>query len=143
MRIMGLDYGTRTIGIALSDNSKLIATGYENYRYKENDHITALNHLLEIINKQQVDEIVIGLPYHMNGDESDKISIIRDFSKKLEELSGIKVNGIDERLTTVLATKYMLEADISRKKRKQVVDKMAATIILENYMQGRKQNGNK
>ena len=138
MRIMGLDFGTRTVGIALSDNSKIIASGYENYRYKEKDYESVYNHLLEIIEKQKVDEIVIGLPYHMNGDESDKIEIIKEFSKELEKRSGIKVNGIDERLTTVLATKYLLEADISREKRKKVIDQQSAVIILENYMERRK-----
>lgn len=137
MRIMGLDFGTRTIGIALSDNSKLIASGYENFRYKEGDYESCYNHLLQIIKEKQVDEIVIGLPYHMNGDRSEKIELIEKFSKELELRSNIKVNGLDERLTTVLATKYMLEADISRNKRKQAIDQLAATIILENYM-GRK-----
>lgn len=138
MRIMGLDFGTRTIGIALSDNSKIIAYGHENYRYKENDYESVYNHLLEIIKSYQVDEIVIGLPYHMNGDESDKIDIIKKFSTELEKRSNIKVNGIDERLTTVLATKYLLEADISRNKRKKVIDQQSAVIILENYMERRK-----
>lgn len=138
MKIMGLDFGTRTIGIALSDDSKIIAGGYENFRYKEGDYETCYNHLLEIIKEKKVDEIVIGMPYHMNGDKSEKIEIIEKFSKELSKRSKIKVNGIDERLTTVLANNYMLQADISRAKRKKVIDKVSSVIILEDYMEAKK-----
>ncbi len=140
MKIMGLDFGTRTIGIALSDDCKIIASGFENFTYKEGDYESCYNHLVEIIKNNRVDEIVIGLPYHMNGDASDKIEIINKFSEELSKRSNIKVVGMDERLTTVLAHSYMLQADMSRAKRKKVVDKVSAVIILEDYME-RKKNG--
>lgn len=134
MRVMALDFGTRTIGIALSDPLGIIANGLETFRYKEGDYEACYTRLLEVINQYKVEDIVIGLPYHMNGDESDKIAIIKEFSKELEKRSNIKVNGLDERMTTMLATKYLLEADVSRAKRKKVVDMMSAVVILQDYL---------
>ena len=133
-KILGLDLGTRTCGIALSDPMGIIASGYENYRFYENDFDNCLNHVKEVIEKMNVDKIVIGLPKHMNGDVGEKCELVLNFKKRLEEETKLEVITVDERWTTVIATKRLLEADLSRKKRKQVIDKMAAVEILQSYL---------
>lgn len=133
-RIIGLDLGTRTCGIALSDPMGIIASGYENYRFKENDFEDALNHIKDICQKMSIEKIVIGLPKHMNGDLGEKCELVLSFKKRLEEETKLEVITVDERWTTVIATKRLLEADLSRKKRKEVIDKMAAVEILQGYL---------
>ena len=136
-RIIGLDLGTRTCGIALSDPMGIIASGYENYRFKENDFEDALNHIKDICQKMSIEKIVIGFPKHMNGDLGEKCELVLSFKKRLEEETKLEVITVDERWTTVIATKRLLEADLSRKKRKEVIDKMAAVVILQSYLDHR------
>ena len=133
-RLLGLDLGTRTCGIALSDPMGIIASGYENYRFYENDFDNPLNHIKEICDKMNIEKIVIGLPKHMNGDMGEKCEMVLDFKKRLEELTKLEVITVDERWTTVIANKRLLDADLSRKKRKEVIDKMAAVEILQGYL---------
>ena len=132
-RLIGLDLGTRTCGIALSDPMGIIASGYENYRFKENNFDDPLMHIKEICQNMNIEKIVIGLPKHMNGDLGEKCELVLSFKKRLEEETKLEVITVDERWTTVIATKRLLEADLSRKKRKEVIDKMAAVEILQGY----------
>lgn len=133
-KILGLDLGTRTIGIAISDSLEMIASAVETYRFKEDDFDSALKRVVEIVNERKVTKIVLGYPKHMNGDIGDKALLCEDFKKKLEDSLGLEVILIDERWTTKLAQNRLLEFDLSRNKRKQIIDKMAAVVILQNYL---------
>ncbi len=138
MRVIGLDLGTKTLGIALSDPLGIIATGVETFRFDENDYEMAINRVQYYLNLHQIKTIVIGLPLHMNGDVGTKANEILAFKQKLEEKFHLPVVTIDERWTTKLATNRLLQADMSREKRKKVIDKMAAVVILQNYLDSKK-----
>ena len=134
MRILGLDLGSKTIGIAISDPLGIIASGVETYRFNEEKYDLALERVTTICKEKKVDMIVLGYPKHMNGDIGDRAKLCEEFKEKLEETLKLKVVLVDERWTTKLAESRLLEADISRKKRKKVIDKMAAVVILQNYL---------
>lgn len=132
MRKMCLDYGDVRIGIALSDPMGIIANGLETYIRK--DEQTDLEHIVQLIKDNSVDTIVIGLPINMDGTSGDRVSVTKTFGEKLAGLTSAKVVYMDERLSSVSAEKLLIEADVRRDKRKQVIDKLAATIILQNYL---------
>lgn len=132
MRILGLDYGDRTIGVALSDELGWTAQGIEVIRRKSEE--TDLERLRQLSVQFQVEEIVVGLPKNMNGTLGPRSEASMAFARILENELGLPVQLWDERLTTVSATRTLIEADVSRKKRKQVVDKIAAQLILQNYL---------
>lgn len=133
MRYLGLDLGSVTCGVSLSMTG-MIAETYCTVRFKPDDYDTCLDRVLEIVTKEKPDMIVLGLPLHMNGDLGERGEICMEFGKVLEAESGIKVVMRDERLTTVAAEQILLEADVSRKKRKKVIDQMAAVQILQGYL---------
>lgn len=133
MRALGLDIGSVTVGVALSDSLKMIASSYCVIRYEKEDDDLFLK-IVKIIQEQEVDEVVVGMPYHMNGDMSIGCERTRRFEKKIQELIDIKIIEIDERMSTISANNALLTFDVSRKKRKQVVDKVAATVILQTYL---------
>ncbi len=138
-RIMGLDLGDCTLGIALSDLSATISNAIETFRFEEKNFEKALERVEYYCKKEDIKEIALGLPLHMNGEESEHSALCRDFKKMIEDrIPSVKVTLIDERRTTVQATRYLLEADMSRKKRKKVVDGLAAQIILSVYLERRK-----
>lgn len=139
-RVLGLDLGTRTIGIAISDSLEMIASALETYRFREDDFESALKRVEEVVKEKKVAKIVLGHPKHMNGDIGDKALLCEDFKKKLEERLQIEVVLIDERWTTKLAQNRLLEFDLSRNKRKQIIDKMAAVVILQNYLDGKRED---
>lgn len=132
MRILGLDYGDRTIGVALSDELGWTAQGIEVIRRKSEEY--DLERLRQIIGQFQVEEIVVGLPKNMNGTLGPRSEASMAFTRILVQEFQLPVHLWDERLTTVSATRTLIEADVSRKKRKQVVDKIAAQLILQNYL---------
>ncbi|AHD06550.1 Holliday junction resolvase RuvX [Paenibacillus larvae] len=132
MRKMGLDYGDRTIGVAVSDLLGLTAQGVEVIRRKKQEEDLA--RIGELIREYEVSELVVGLPKNMNGTIGPRGELCQEFAGLLKRQFGLPVHLWDERLTTVSATRTLLEADVSRKKRKQVVDKMAAALILQGYM---------
>lgn len=137
-KILGLDLGSRTCGIAMSDVLGMIAHGVETFRFKEDDYDTAAKHVIEIVKQNDIDTIVLGLPKHMNGDIGIRGEISIAFKEKLESMmENIQVILIDERLTTKIAESQLIFADVSRKKRKKVIDKMAAVAILQGYLDGR------
>jgi putative Holliday junction resolvase len=138
MRVLGLDLGSRTLGIAISDALGIIATGVETYRFEDDRYDLALAKVIEIVKERKVEKIVLGYPKHMNGDIGEKAKLCEDFKKQIEEAINIEVYLMDERWTTKVATTRLLEADISRKKRKKVIDKMAAVVILQNYLDSRR-----
>lgn len=134
MRYLGLDLGTRTCGIAISDLTHTISSPYKVLRFDDNDYESILKPLEEIINQEKIEKIVLGLPKNMNNSMGDRCTTTLEFKERLERYTGLPVEMQDERLTTVAAHNYMLEADLSRKKRKAKVDGLAANIILQTYL---------
>ena len=134
MRIIGLDLGTKTLGVSVSDSTMSIATGLEIIRFNENESDKSLPRLKEIIDEYNAELLVLGLPLNMNNTVGTAASRSIEFKKVLEENFKVKVEFQDERLSSVTANNVLLKADVSRKKRKQKVDSIAATIILQNYL---------
>lgn len=135
MRILGLDYGDRRIGVALSDVFGWTAQGLEMIeRKQEGDD---LRRIAELVKENEVESIVVGLPKNMNGTVGPRGEICMAFAEELRTRLELPVHLWDERLTTVAATRTLIEADVSRRKRKQVVDKMAAALLLQNYLDAR------
>ena len=133
MRAMGLDIGSVTVGVSLSDGLKMIASSYTVIRYEqENEEL--FKKIVDIIKEEEVDEVIVGMPYHMNGDFSLGCERTRRFEEQIKKLIDIKIVEVDERMSTVTAQNALLSFDVSRKKRKQVVDKVAATVILQSYL---------
>ncbi len=133
MRILGLDLGSRTCGVAVSDIMGMIARPVATIRFDEDNYDSCLDQLDKYIKEFQIKKIVLGLPKHMNGDVGIRGEISIAFKKKLEEKE-MDVVLWDERLTTVAANRILISADVSRKKRKQVIDQVAAVGILQNYL---------
>ncbi len=135
MRIMGLDFGSKTVGVAISDALLVTAQGIEIIRRKEENKLRqTLARIEELIVEYEVEEIVLGLPKNMNATEGVRAELTMEFKEKLERRTGLPVHMWDERLTTVAADKTMMEAGIRREKRKDYVDMIAATLILQGYL---------
>lgn len=129
---MALDVGSRTIGIACSDALLMTAQGIETIRRTslEND----FNRLRELISEYEVHELVVGMPKNMNGTKGDRAEKTEEFVGKMKAVIDLPVTFWDERLSTVMAKRQLIAADVSRKKRKGVIDKMAAVVILQGYL---------
>lgn len=135
MRIMGLDFGSKTVGVAVSDSLLLTAQGVEIIRRKEENKLRqTLARIEELIVEYEVEEIVLGNPKNMNATEGVRVELTNEFKEKLERRTGLPVVLWDERLTTVAADKAMMEAGIRREHRKDYVDMIAATLILQGYL---------
>lgn len=139
MRYLGLDLGTRTLGISISDITKTIASAYKTIRFEENDYSSLLPILKEIIDEYQISKIILGYPKNMNNTIGDRANTTMEFKQMLEENLKVEVVMQDERLSTKEAHFYMIKADMSRKKRKQKVDSLAANIILQTYLDKEKE----
>lgn len=142
MRILGFDLGTRTLGISISDETETISSVYDTLRFEESDYDSIIPKIKEIVNKENVSKIVLGLPKNMNNSIGDRALTTLEFKKKLEENMNVEVIMQDERLTTVEATNYMLKTDISRKKRKKKIDTLSANIILQTYLDKKRREKN-
>lgn len=138
MRKMGIDYGEVRIGVAFSDLLGIIASGYETYVRK--DLPTDLQHFKDLVVSQQVDKIIMGLPLNMDGTEGDRAIATREFGNQLISAIGgnIDIEYLDERLTSVTAEEILIEAGVRREKRKEVIDKLSATLILQDYLDRKK-----
>ena len=134
MRWLGLDLGTKTLGLALSDKSNLIASPFKVLRWDGENYDLLFKELDSIIEDNQITDLVLGLPKNMNNTLGFAAERSLKFKEALEERYKLNITLIDERLSTVEATNYLLDADMSRKKRKQVVDGVAASIILDTYL---------
>ncbi|GGM30952.1 putative pre-16S rRNA nuclease [Paraliobacillus quinghaiensis] len=134
MKKMGLDVGSKTIGIAVSDAFGWTAQGLTTLYWDENDFQTVRDQLADLIKEHDITEVVIGLPKNMNGSIGERGEASQRIAKYIEEQFAVKVSLWDERLTTMAAERVLLEADVSRKKRKKVIDKMAAVMILQGYL---------
>lgn len=131
---IALDVGDVRIGVAVSDLLGITANPRETYVRKKDDIDADIDYFCEYAKKEDADAFVLGLPKNMDGTEGDRAFITREFGEKLREKSGIDVFYQDERLTTVSAERLLIEADVRRDKRKKVIDKVAATIILQSYL---------
>ncbi len=134
MRYIGLDLGNRTCGVAVSDLSGMIATSLFTIRFFEKDLESALKQVVDVVNEKKGEKIVIGYPLNMNGTAGPQSEYVLTFKKMLEEATNLEVILYDERLTTLEVQKVMISADLSRNKRKKVVDALAATLILQSYL---------
>lgn len=135
MRIMGLDFGAKTVGVAISDPLLITAQGIEIIRRKDENKLRqTLARIESLIEEYQVEEIVLGLPKNMNDTLGPRVELTLDFKDKLERRTGLPVHTWDERLTTVAADKAMMEAGIRRENRKDYVDQIAAVLILQGFL---------
>ncbi len=132
MRLLGLDVGTKTIGIAVSDPLGYTAQGITTLRRKKEEY--DIEQIIGYLKQYEVEKVVCGLPLNMNGSRSESTALAEDFAAKLQLAYPIEVIFQDERLSTVAAEKILISGDVSRSKRKKVIDKMAAVIILQNYL---------
>lgn len=139
MRIMGLDYGSKTVGVAVSDALGITAQGVETVcRRSENKLRQTLARIEELVAQYEVEKIVLGLPKNMNNTLGDRAEKSLEFKAMLERRTGLPVIMWDERLTTVEAQRTLMESDVRRENRKQYVDKIAAVFILQGYLDSEK-----
>lgn len=139
MRIMGLDFGSKTVGVAVTDPLLITVQGVEIIRREQENKLRrTLARIEELIKEYEVSEIVLGLPKNMNNTLGERAVKTLEFKEMLERRTGLKVSMWDERLTTVAADRAMIEANIRREDRKKYVDKIAAIFILEGFLQAYK-----
>ena len=135
MRIMGLDYGTKTVGVAISDALKITAQGIETIQRKEENKLRKTCARIEqLIKEYEVEKIVLGFPKHMNNDVGERAEKSLEFKAMLERRTGLEVDLWDERLTTVSAERVLMESGVRREERKRYIDKIAAVFILQGYL---------
>ena len=131
-RKMGVDYGDKRIGVALTDALCIISSPYEVFQNLSLEQ--SLQHLNDLIKQFNVDEVAMGLPLNMDGSEGERAKIHRNFGQKLSDLSGVKVVFVDERLTSAEAEEILIQSKVRREKRKELIDKISAQIILQTYL---------
>ena len=134
MRCLGLDLGSKTLGIAISDKTNTIATIYKTLYFEEENYDSLLSPLKEIITKEEIDTIILGLPKNMDNSLGKRAEITLTFKDRLTEELNIPIIMEDERLTSVISNNVLISANVSRKKRKKKVDGMAAVLILQSYL---------
>ena len=133
-RKVALDVGDVRIGVAVSDMLGITANPRETYVRKKGDTNADISYFCEYAKREEADAFVLGLPKNMDGTEGDRAAVTRQFGDMLEQASGLDVLYQDERLTTVSAERMLIDADVRREKRKKVIDKVAATLILQSYL---------
>ena len=141
MKIIGLDLGSRTCGVASSDDNESMAFGVKTLRFPPEDYETAVDIIKATIVELKGEAIVVGLPKHLNGDIGERGRISQKLAEILAEELSITVELWDERFTTVAAERLLISADVSRKKRKEVIDTIAAVYILKSYLDAKKNRG--
>ena len=134
MRYLGLDLGSKTLGVATSDATNTIATSLKTIHFKEDDYDSLIEEIRKLVEEYKITDIVLGLPKNMNNSLGLRAEISIEFKKKIEDNLNVNVILMDERLTTVISHNIMLEANLSRKKRKKKVDALAASLILQSYL---------
>jgi putative Holliday junction resolvase len=138
MKILGLDLGSKTLGIAVSDPSGMLATGYETLTFEENNFLIPLDYIIRFIDNNKVGQVVLGYPKNMNGTIGSQGKVSEDFRDALKGRCQIPIVLWDERLTSRLVNQVMIAANVSRNKRKENVDRLAATVILQSYLDSRR-----
>ena len=135
MRILGLDFGSKTVGVAVSDGLLLTAQGVETIERKDESKLRkTCARIEELIAEHEITEIVLGLPKNMNNTEGERVEKTKAFGEMLERRTGLPVHYWDERLTTVAAEQILMESGVRRENRKAVIDKVAAGLILQGYL---------
>ncbi|MCL6570626.1 MAG: Holliday junction resolvase RuvX [Bacillus sp. (in: Bacteria)] len=134
MRILGLDVGSKTVGVAICDELGWTAQGLTTLKINEEKNRFGFDEIGQLIKEYQVESVVIGLPKNMNGTIGPRGEASQQFAREIERLFDVPTVLWDERLTTMAAERVLIEADVSRKKRKKVIDKMAAMLILQGYL---------
>lgn len=135
MRILGLDFGSKTVGVAVSDGLLLTAQGVETIERKDENKLRkTCARIEELIAEYGITEIVLGLPKNMNNTEGERVEKTKAFGEMLERRTGLPVHYWDERLTTVAAEQILMESGVRRENRKAVIDKVAAGLILQGYL---------
>ncbi len=135
MRILGLDYGSKTIGVAISDPLGCTAQGLETIKRQDpRNLIASINRLRELVNEYKVDKIIVGLPKNMNNTEGERVKSTMYFVNRISKELEIEVDTYDERLSTVSAERILIEGQVRRENRKEYIDKIAASIILQTYL---------
>jgi putative Holliday junction resolvase len=135
MRILGLDFGSKTVGVAVSDGLRLTAQGVETIERKDENKLRkTCARIEELIAEYEITEIVLGLPKNMNNTEGERVEKTKAFGEMLERRTGLPVHYWDERLTTVAAEQILMESGVRRENRKAVIDKVAAGLILQGYL---------
>ena len=134
MKKLGLDLGNRSLGIAISDELGFLARGLETFRFEDKEFNIPLEYTINLIKKYNIDVVVLGHPKNMDGSRGEQARITEDFKDNLEQHANIKVVLWDERLTSKMATSMMVSQNLKKKNRKKDIDKMAATIILQGYL---------
>lgn len=136
-RVLGLDLGSKTLGVARSDLMQTLASGVEIFRFEDDDYDAAINYVVNYLkNNKDVKKVALGLPKNMDNTIGPRAQIVHDFKDKLETLIDCEIILVDERRTTAIAQSVLIESGVSRKKRKTVIDKQAAVLILQNYLDG-------
>lgn len=134
-RILGLDLGTKTIGIALTDELGIAAHGYETFRFEEFNYKKAREHVIELCEKFDINEIALGIPYYASGDLSPRAKSCLRFKDDLLKLNpNLKIEMIDESYSTIEADELLKEQNLSYYKRKEIIDEMASVVILNRYL---------
>jgi putative Holliday junction resolvase len=134
MKTLGLDLGSKTLGIAMSDVLGMMAHGIETFTFKPDHYKHAVEYVAEMVKKENISIIVLGLPKNMNNTEGERGQISRRFAKKVEDATGVEVVLWDERMTTMQVERVLIDGGVRRMDRKKHVDKLAATIILQSYL---------
>lgn len=134
MRYLGLDLGSKTLGMAISDITGIIATNLGTLYFKDENYSELLPRIKEVVVVNEVNKIILGLPKNMDNSLGVRANITVEFKNMLEDYLGIEVIMQDERLTSVISNKVLISADVSRKKRKKKVDGLAAVLILQSYL---------
>ena len=141
MRYLGIDLGSKTVGLAMSDTTLTIASTYKTIFFKDEDYNSTINEIKDIIKENNITKIILGLPKNMNNTLGERAEITLKYKELLEQSTGLPIIMFDERLTSVISNSILIEADMSRKKRKKKVDSIAAQIILQDYLNKEKNNG--
>ncbi len=134
MKYLGLDLGSKTLGIAVSDKTRTIASVYETIFFDENNYDSLYDKIKKIVEKEEIKKIILGLPKNMNNTLGERAEITINFKQNLEKYVSIPIIFEDERLTSVISNNILIESDMSRKKRKKKVDGLSAVIILQGYL---------
>ena len=134
MRYLGIDLGSKTIGLAMSDTTLTIASTYKTIFFKNEDYNSTIEEIMNIIKEYNITKIILGLPKNMNNTLGERAEITLKYKELLEKNTNIPIVMFDERLTSVISNNILIEADMSRKKRKKKVDSIAAQIILQDYL---------
>ena len=141
MRYLGIDLGSKTIGLAMSDTTLTIASTYKTIFFKNEDYNSTIEEIMSIIKEYNITKIILGLPKNMNNTLGERAETTLKYKELLEKNTDIPIIMFDERLTSVISNNILIEADMSRKKRKKKVDSIAAQIILQDYLNKEKNNG--